>query len=205
MVAMGINRTLGGSIVLGVSMKLVRSILLCSTAALVAAAGAQAADLPTKKAAPVEYVRICAVHGPGFFYIPGSDTCIRLSGRTRFEYVGLRTFGRATDPTSFFALGRFAIDARTQTDWGLLRAYTRVDFNRRSGNGYFGSGSSARAGYAFGFGGGFSGAAGAFPAFSGVDTVGNRLQTGIGISAAFGAVGRTDGGPNPVLLRLLRR
>jgi hypothetical protein len=48
-------------------MKLVKSPLLGSAAGLVAAAGAQAADLPTKKAAPVEYVRICAVHGPGFF------------------------------------------------------------------------------------------------------------------------------------------
>jgi hypothetical protein len=166
-------------------MKLVKSLLLGSAAGLVAAAGAQAADLPTKKAAPVEYVRICAVHGPGFFYIPGSDTCIRLSGRTRFEFVGTQVYNKGLDPSAFFALGRFAIDARTQTDWGLLRAYTRVDFNRRSGNNYFGSGTSARAAYAFGFGGGFGGAAGAFPAFSGVDTVGNRLQTGIGISAAY--------------------
>ncbi|MFI5012139.1 MAG: porin, partial [Hyphomicrobiales bacterium] len=62
--------------------------------------------------------------------------------------------------------------------------YTRVDFNRRTGNNYFGSGSSARGAYAFGFGGGM-GAGGGFSAYSGQDTFGNRLQTGVGISAAF--------------------
>jgi hypothetical protein len=166
-------------------MKLAKSLLLGSAAGLVAVAGAQAADLPTKKAAPVEYVRICAVHGPGFFYIPGSDTCIRISGRARWEYVGSQVFNKSTDPSSFYALGRIALDARTQTDWGLLRAYMRFDINRRSGNNYFGSGTSARAAYAFGFAGGAAGAAGGFPSFGAADTQGNRLQTGLGISAAF--------------------
>ncbi|MFO7308995.1 MAG: porin, partial [Pseudomonadota bacterium] len=44
-------------------MKLAKSLLLGSVAGLAAAAGAQAADLPMKKAAPVEYVRVCSVHG----------------------------------------------------------------------------------------------------------------------------------------------
>jgi hypothetical protein len=166
-------------------MKLGTSLLLGSGAALVATGGAQAADLPTKKAAPVEYVRICAVHGPGFFYIPGSDTCIRISGRTRFEYVVSRAFDKSTDPSSFFAVGRIALDARTQTDWGLLRAYIRVDMSRRSGNNWFGSGSAARGGTAFGFGGGIGGVASGFPSFAGQDTQGSRLQTGLGISDAF--------------------
>ena len=66
-------------------MKLAKSLLLGSAAGLIAVAGAQAADLPTRKAAPVEYVRICAVHGPGFFYIPGTDTCIKIGGRAGFD------------------------------------------------------------------------------------------------------------------------
>ena len=52
-------------------MKLLKSSLLGSAAALAAAAGAQAADLPVKKAVPVEYVRVCSAYGAGFFYIPG--------------------------------------------------------------------------------------------------------------------------------------
>ena len=62
-------------------MKLLKSSLLGSAAALAAVAGAQAADLPVKKAAPIEYVRVCSTYGAGFFYIPGTDTCLRLSGR----------------------------------------------------------------------------------------------------------------------------
>ena len=67
-------------------MKLVKSLLLGSAAGLAAVAGAQAADLPVRKAAPVEYVRVCSAYGVGFFYIPGTDTCLRVSGRARFEY-----------------------------------------------------------------------------------------------------------------------
>ncbi|MGO4389291.1 porin, partial [Microvirga sp. 2YAF29] len=50
-------------------MKLVKSLLLGSVAGLAAVAGAQAADLPAKKAAAVEYVRVCSTYGAGFFYI----------------------------------------------------------------------------------------------------------------------------------------
>jgi hypothetical protein len=67
-------------------MKLVKSLILGSTAGVLAVAGAQAADLPTRKAAPVEYVRICDAFGTGYFYIPGTDTCLRIGGRVRAEY-----------------------------------------------------------------------------------------------------------------------
>ena len=60
-------------------MKMVKSLLLGSAAGLIAVAGAQAADLPVK-AKPVQYVKICTLYGDGFYYIPGSDTCIRFSG-----------------------------------------------------------------------------------------------------------------------------
>ena len=65
-------------------MKMVKSLLLGSAAGLVAVAGAQAADLPVK-AKPVEYVKICSIYGAGFFYIPGTDTCIKIGGWTRAE------------------------------------------------------------------------------------------------------------------------
>ena len=70
-------------------MKMVKSLLLGSAAGLVAVAGAQAADLPVKAKA-VEYVKICSVYGAGFYYIPGTDTCIKLGGYLRVE-VGLDT------------------------------------------------------------------------------------------------------------------
>ena len=67
-------------------MKMVKSLLLGSAAGLVAVAGAQAADLPVK-AKPVEYVKICSIYGAGFFYIPGTDTCIKIGGWVRAEYA----------------------------------------------------------------------------------------------------------------------
>ncbi|PZR88834.1 MAG: porin, partial [Stutzerimonas stutzeri] len=62
-------------------MKLVKSLLLGSAAGFAAVAGAHAADLPSRKAAPVEYVRVCSAYGAGFFYIPGTETCLRVGGR----------------------------------------------------------------------------------------------------------------------------
>ena len=65
-------------------MKMVKSLLLGSAAGLVALTGAQAADLPVK-AKPVEYVKICTLYGVGYYYIPGTDTCIKIGGYVRFE------------------------------------------------------------------------------------------------------------------------
>src|SRR6478735_1835512 len=66
-------------------MKVIRSLLLGSAAGLLTVAGAQAADLPTTKAAPINYVRICDAYGAGFFYIPGTETCLKVGGLALFE------------------------------------------------------------------------------------------------------------------------
>ena len=84
-------------------MKLAKSLLLGSAAGLATVAAAQAADLPTRKAAPVEYVRVCDAYGAGFFYIPGTDTCLRVGGlvlaqthvQTTLYSVGLPGVGGA--------------------------------------------------------------------------------------------------------------
>jgi hypothetical protein len=65
-------------------MKMVKSLLLGSAAGLVAVAGAQAADMPVK-AKPVEYVKVCSLYGEGFFYVPGTDTCLKLGGYLRVQ------------------------------------------------------------------------------------------------------------------------
>jgi hypothetical protein len=58
-------------------MKLLRGLLLGSATALVSVVSAQAADLPGK---PIDYVRICDAYGAGFFFIPGTDTCLKVGG-----------------------------------------------------------------------------------------------------------------------------
>jgi hypothetical protein len=62
-------------------MKMMKSLLLGSAAGLVAIAGAQASDLPVK-AKPV-----CSLYGVGFYYIPGTDMCIKIGGWVRAEYA----------------------------------------------------------------------------------------------------------------------
>src|ERR1700752_3412894 len=114
----------------GYNMKMVKSLLLGSAAGLVAVAGAQAADLPVK-AKPVEYVKVCSLYGAGFFYIPGTDTCIKIGGWVRAEYT-LQT-GTSDQPFHGGAPGRntridsdeyrirarwmTSLDVRTQTEY----------------------------------------------------------------------------------------
>lgn len=114
-------------------MKLVKSLLLGSAAGIAAVAGAQAADLPSRKAAPVEYVRVCSTYGAGFFYIPGTETCLRVGGRVRAEYGVAERFNRGQDGYGFRARGRLNIDARTATAYGTLRTFVRFEMTNSNG------------------------------------------------------------------------
>jgi hypothetical protein len=125
----------------GFKMKLIKSLVLGSAAGLLAVSGAQAADLPIKAKA-VEYVRICSLYGAGFFYIPGTDTCIKIGGYLRAEvnYHG----GNSNQPywsgdpgvqdryeNQYNDLARMAltIDTRTQTEYGVVRTFGQADFS----------------------------------------------------------------------------
>ncbi len=113
-----------------------KSLLFGSAAVIAAGTGAQAADLPTVE--PVEYVRICDAFGTGFYYIPGTDTCLRISGYVRVEsqYVGgndnLRYLldapngGAEFNHWNSYARGHISLDARTQASIGLIRAYFAI-------------------------------------------------------------------------------
>jgi hypothetical protein len=126
-------------------MKMARSLLLGSAAGLVAVAGAQAADLPVK-AKPVEYVKICTLYGEGFYYIPGSDTCLKLGGYVRGDYgwnvAGARTPAysgtqgaqdRTVSQYSTRHRANVQIDTRTQTAYGTLRTFTSLHFQNEDG------------------------------------------------------------------------
>ncbi|MBV9937563.1 MAG: porin [Acidobacteriaceae bacterium] len=160
-------------------MKPTTRIFFNSAAGVIGACSVHAADLPSAKAGYVQYLQVCAIHGPGFFYIPDTDTCVKVGGRVRFESVVFQASNQATDPLGFHAHGRLAIDSRTQTDWGLLRAYMRINIGRNSGNPYFGSLPLQAAAYTFGFAGGAAG----FPSFAGADAA-FKLTSGVFISAA---------------------
>jgi Porin subfamily len=131
-------------------MKMVKSLILGSAAGLIAVSGAQAADLPVKAKA-VEYVRICSLYGAGFFYIPGTDTCIKLGGYLRADVTynggiydqpfwngegGIQDrFANKYNDRSRMAL---TVDTRTATEYGVVRTFAQGDFQFST----YGSGSS---------------------------------------------------------------
>ncbi|HEY7118879.1 MAG TPA: porin [Tepidisphaeraceae bacterium] len=78
-------------------MKMVKSLLLGTAAGIVAVAGAQAADMPVK-AAPVQYVKICSLYGDGFYYIPGTDTCLKMGGYLRASTTWAAVASRSVTP-----------------------------------------------------------------------------------------------------------
>jgi hypothetical protein len=122
-------------------MKMVKSIILGSAAGLIAVSGAQAADLPVKAKA-VEYVRICSLYGAGFFYIPGTDTCIKLGGYLRADTTFNSSSVQGAPAWSgdsgaqdryrnyFVTRARMAltVDTRTATEYGVVRTFGQGDF-----------------------------------------------------------------------------
>ncbi|BCB20365.1 porin [Bosea sp. ANAM02] len=124
-------------------MKLVKSLLLGSAAGIAAVAGAQAADLPSRKAAPVEYVRVCSAFGANFFYLPGTDTCLRIGGRVRAEYSFGERWSAGQDMFGTRARGRIFLDARNQTAYGTLRTFIRYDVTTTTGVYRYGGTNSA--------------------------------------------------------------
>ncbi|MEH3145600.1 MAG: porin [Methylobacterium frigidaeris] len=119
-------------------MRSVASLLVGAAAGLGGAAATRAADLPASRAAPIDYVRVCSAHGNSFFYIPGTDTCLRISGRARFQGTYFKNYFRGTsnnggDTSAYQGQGRFAFDARTDTAYGTLRSFVRMDIGYGTG------------------------------------------------------------------------
>lgn len=106
----------------------IKSLLLGSAAAsMLAVSGAQAADpIIYAEPEPMEYVRICDVYGAGYYYIPGTETCLRIGGWVRYQM----TAGNATrngenwNKTSEFNV---TLDSRSETEWGTLRGLIIIE------------------------------------------------------------------------------
>jgi len=111
----------------------IKSLLLGSAAALVAVSGARAADaVVVAEPEPMEYVRVCDVYGTGYFYIPGTETCLRVGGYVRFDINGgdLLTTGDTYDTNARFSL---QVSTASETELGTLRTYVETRFNYGNG------------------------------------------------------------------------
>jgi hypothetical protein len=160
-------------------MTLMKSILLGSAAGLVAVASAQAADLPTRKSAPAEYVKVCNVGGMAGFVLPGSDTCFKISGSVIAQVSGGSLYkgytwspfaptvgGKTITIPQIWTVsgvssvksrpdfgmgvrGTVQFDARQDTAYGVLRAFIEYQINDGSGYQGGGPGTAALINYAY--------------------------------------------------------
>ncbi|PDT05264.1 hypothetical protein CO666_06490 [Rhizobium chutanense] len=107
----------------------IKSLLLGSAAALAVVSGAQAADaIVAAEPEPVEYVRVCDAYGTGYFYIPGTETCLKINGYIRFQVnVGEDVGGDSDwDATT---RGQVQFTAKSDTEYGPLTGVIVMQFN----------------------------------------------------------------------------
>ena len=83
-------------------------------------------------------MKICSLYGVGFYYIPGTDMCLKVGGWVRAEYAwgsnGSFAWGpyngnandRRTNNSVMRARGYITADARSQTEYGTVRGYLAV-------------------------------------------------------------------------------
>src|SRR6267143_1183725 len=126
---------------------------MCSVIVSVRRRGASR-GLPVKAKA-VEYVRICSLYGAGFYYMPGTDTCIKLGGYLRADTM-VNTgndygFGTGAPDGAQNRLRNYytsrarmdlTVDTRTATEYGVIRTFADMVFTWTGGS-YVGAGSAA--------------------------------------------------------------
>ncbi|MBD9651481.1 porin [Ensifer sp. ENS09] len=126
----------------------IKSLLLGSAAALAAVSGAQAADaIVAAEPEPMEYVRVCDAFGTGYFYIPGTETCLKIGGFVRFQTSfgrdaadgrwnqerdnngDGRPDGQSTSDWDSFSRAYISFDAKSDTEYGTLTGFFAAEFN----------------------------------------------------------------------------
>jgi hypothetical protein len=106
-----------------------KTLLLGSAAVFSVAGAAQAADLSV--AEPVEYVRVCDAFGTTYWYIPGTDTCIKIGGYVRFD-VNFHTTNWQAYPThsaswDFSTKAHLDVTASSMTEYGALTGFLALE------------------------------------------------------------------------------
>ncbi|KQY40611.1 porin [Rhizobium sp. Root483D2] len=106
----------------------IKTLLFSSCAALVISTGAHAADaIVAAEPEPMEYVRVCDAFGKGFFYIPGTETCLKIGGYVRFDSnVGENPYSGESQGWDAFTRGTIVLDARSETEYGALRSFIEL-------------------------------------------------------------------------------
>ncbi len=107
-------------------------------AGLMTATSAQAADLAAPAAEPVDYVRVCDAYGTGFFYIPGTETCLKVGGYVRVDLwasiseegggnIGSLSWADRDQGIAARARGQVTFEAINNTDFGPLQSFISIN------------------------------------------------------------------------------
>ncbi|MBB5751505.1 porin [Prosthecomicrobium pneumaticum] len=115
-----------------------KSLLLGSAAVMMVAGAAQAADLTV--AEPVDYVKVCDAFGKGYWYAPGTDTCIKIGGWVRAQVGFEKNLDKLVDNTSpaedefndyqFRTRTSLTVTASSMTEYGPLTSF--IDYRMES-------------------------------------------------------------------------
>lgn len=133
----------------------IKSLLIGSAAALAVVSGAQAADaVVAAEPEPMEYVRVCDAYGTGFFYIPGTETCLKIGGHLRFE----KYYEKAKGSKAYYewhTRARLQVEAKNDSEWGTVYSWIRLQGDSYNNNttDSVGGGNRTRWFYYFGIGG----------------------------------------------------
>ena len=80
-------------------------------------------------------MKVCSAHGAGFFFIPGTDTCLKIGGRVRVDYDmrGQSATGVGDQRSGFYNRNNLTFDARTPTAFGTVQTFARMRMQAGSG------------------------------------------------------------------------
>lgn len=125
------------------------SLLLGPAVAVIAVSGTRAAEAVVAEPEHADYVKICDVYGAGYFYIPGTETCLRIGGYVRYDIAAGDTgafdgvnhvpdkMGGGTN-SAWEMNARFTVKTWTgqETELGTLKTYTetRISFGNSGGD-----------------------------------------------------------------------
>ncbi|CZT34641.1 porin [Rhizobium sp. 9140] len=108
----------------------IKSLLLGSAAALAAVSGAHAADaIVAAEPEAMEYVRVCDAFGKGYFYIPGTETCLKIGGYVRTQIAYDEDYTQAGADWNPLTRGYLTFEAKSDTEFGALTGYINLETN----------------------------------------------------------------------------
>ncbi len=139
------------------------SLIVSAAATTYGVSAAHSADAivaPEPEAA--QYVRVCDAYGKGFFYIPGTETCLRIHGYVRYSILGAEDvyargftdkdgtpyLSRPSQRDTWENSTRFTLRTSTasETELGTLKTYAEARFQWGDGEDSTSTG-SLRTGY----------------------------------------------------------